>query len=629
MKTHHLLVASLLGTFLFAGTVAAQEPATPPAVDGEFSVQRFEPVPGPRNFLSVAGARTAGELAWSTALFFDYQRQPFTIRSCAAATDCSAPNAMTQDVDVIENMYTWNAMASFTPVEWVQIGLRVPVLYATGQGFDTVTAGPRMPDGINAVGLGDVYLEGKFRILGDPTDVFVFGAAGDISAPTGHATADGQYLGNSSPVTGGVRLIGDLNYEDFFAGVNARVVFKENATFGNTTLGPELRYGGALGYRFHPVFRALAEGFGSTAFSTTNGANAFEAGGGVQITPLDDMLVISLAGTAGVVQGVGVPLARGIVGVGFNYEDTGDSDGDGVPDASDACPNKAEDRDGVQDDDGCPEIDADHDNIPDDVDRCPEEAETENGFKDDDGCRDTPNDRDGDGIFDEDDKCPDFAGTMTRADVRGCPDADGDYVPDDGRDKCLDGPNAKEDADGFEDLDGCFDPDNDGDGVPDVTDECGDAQETMNGFQDHDGCPDVGEDEDEDGISDADDQCKSTPENYNDSQDADGCADAGGSLAIVKRDEVRLGVDAGFVGDNPNARTEKALAALANALKNWVSIMRLEIRVTAADPASAEARAKAVKAYLVKKGVAERRLVAKGSAGDDEGIAFTILEGPR
>jgi hypothetical protein len=47
-------------------------------------------------------------------------------------------------------------------------------------------------------------------------------------------------------------------------------------------------------------------------------------------------------------------------------------------------------------------------------------------------------------------------------------DADGDFVDDD-RDLCWDEP---EDFDGFTDTDGCPDPDNDGDGVPDLVDTC-------------------------------------------------------------------------------------------------------------------------------------------------------------
>ena len=46
--------------------------------------------------------------------------------------------------------------------------------------------------------------------------------------------------------------------------------------------------------------------------------------------------------------------------------------------------------------------------------------------------------------------------------------------------------------DGFEDDDGCPDPDNDNDGIPDKNDKCPNEPETINGYQDEDGCPDTG-----------------------------------------------------------------------------------------------------------------------------------------
>lgn len=63
-----------------------------------------------------------------------------------------------------------------------------------------------------------------------------------------------------------------------------------------------------------------------------------------------------------------------------------DSDGDGIPDREDLCPLVPEDRDGFEDEDGCPELDNDDDGIPDAQDVCPLEAETVNGRLDDDGC---------------------------------------------------------------------------------------------------------------------------------------------------------------------------------------------------------------------------------------------------
>jgi OOP family OmpA-OmpF porin len=98
-----------------------------------------------------------------------------------------------------------------------------------------------------------------------------------------------------------------------------------------------------------------------------------------------------------------------------------DPDGDGIAGTADKCPDKAEDKDGFQDDDGCPDPDNDDDGIPDVKDKCPDEAEDKDGFQDDDGCPDPDND--GDGIPDVKDKCPNEPETKNGyKDDDGCPD---------------------------------------------------------------------------------------------------------------------------------------------------------------------------------------------------------------
>ena len=126
---------------------------------------------------------------------------------------------------------------------------------------------------------------------------------------------------------------------------------------------------------------------------------------------------------------------------------TGDSDGDGVNDKKDICP----DVPGLKEFNGCP--DTDGDGIPDNEDACPEEA----GTAEMNGCPDT----DGDGIADGDDACPEAAGS---AEMGGCPDSDGDSVADKD-DKC---PNVAGEAAN----NGCPWPDSDGDGVLDKDDLC-------------------------------------------------------------------------------------------------------------------------------------------------------------
>ncbi len=135
-----------------------------------------------------------------------------------------------------------------------------------------------------------------------------------------------------------------------------------------------------------------------------------------------------------------------------------DTDGDGIPDSEDACPQQP----GPKETQGCPvSKDTDADTIPDDIDRCPLDPEDKDGFQDEDGCPDPDND--GDGIVDRADACPNDPGPLEN---RGCPvlDRDGDGVPDD-EDKCPDVAGLKENA-------GCPDTDKDGDGVPDRLDKC-------------------------------------------------------------------------------------------------------------------------------------------------------------
>ncbi len=154
-----------------------------------------------------------------------------------------------------------------------------------------------------------------------------------------------------------------------------------------------------------------------------------------------------------------------------------DKDGDTVLDKDDKCPSLP----GPVENQGCPveaPKDRDGDGILDSVDQCIDQPEDKDGFQDEDGCPEPDNDNDG--ILDTADKCPNEAGPMTNL---GCPivDRDGDGINDD-VDKC---PNEPEDKDGFQDEDGCPDLDNDGDGVPDNQDDCPNDP----GPQDNKGCP--------------------------------------------------------------------------------------------------------------------------------------------
>jgi outer membrane protein OmpA-like peptidoglycan-associated protein len=115
------------------------------------------------------------------------------------------------------------------------------------------------------------------------------------------------------------------------------------------------------------------------------------------------------------------PAARSTEGVAPPVEQAKDLDEDGVPDEDDACGDKPEDRDGFQDQDGCPDPDNDADGMLDASDKCPNEAEDVDGFEDEDGCPEPDNDDDT--FLDADDQCPNDPEVINgNLDYDGCPD---------------------------------------------------------------------------------------------------------------------------------------------------------------------------------------------------------------
>ena len=140
-------------------------------------------------------------------------------------------------------------------------------------------------------------------------------------------------------------------------------------------------------------------------------------------------LQIDIGGGRGFSDGYGTPNLRVMAGISYvkprEYEPlkVKDTDGDGLTDNVDACKNDAEDPDGWEDDDGCPDRDNDGDTFLDAEDKCPNEAENFNANQDDDGCPDEDPDKDGDGLTDRDDPCPSDAETLNGVDdFDGCPE---------------------------------------------------------------------------------------------------------------------------------------------------------------------------------------------------------------
>lgn len=131
----------------------------------------------------------------------------------------------------------------------------------------------------------------------------------------------------------------------------------------------------------------LGEGFvgGGVVIDTGKGF-ALRVDARLSFLPGEDPPV-AIEGEVGV--GVTIPLGARRATRGTGEVIAADRDRDGVLDTKDQCPDRPEDRDGVEDEDGCPDIDNDMDRVLDIADACPLQPEDYNGFEDDDGCPDS------------------------------------------------------------------------------------------------------------------------------------------------------------------------------------------------------------------------------------------------
>jgi outer membrane protein OmpA-like peptidoglycan-associated protein len=227
-----------------------------------------------------------------------------------------------------------------------------------------------------------------------------------------------------------------------------------------------------------------------------------------------------------------------------------------------------------------------------------------------------PSDRDHDGLLDEVDACPD-----TPEDKDGFEDTDGCPDPDNDKDGVLDSvdhcPDVAEDKDGFEDADGCPDPDNDKDGIADAKDRCPNDAEDIDGFEDEDGCPDP--DNDKDGLVDKEDLCPNEPETVNGYADEDGCPDE--EQVRVVGQKIVLDDRVNFEQNNARIREVSfpLLERLSRLLQAHPEYIHIEVQGHTDQKGTVEYnkklsqdRADSVVDFLVKQGIERSRLSAIG-----------------
>lgn len=285
-------------------------------------------------------------------------------------------------------------------------------------------------------------------------------------SPTVSYVSFGRYLKNnlSLTFTGTVNNIEKYGSESVdnlsYYNLSGRFTYSLAELFNTNKLEPFLGIGGGYSWLDEGPFNSN----GYVDSSTLNGIGSFNTTFGLSYW-VSDFIGFTLQSTYNYI----MPKDTNIVQQHFTHSaglsvrfGGKDTDGDGIYDKNDACPDVA----GLETFNGCP--DTDGDGVQDSEDSCPEIV----GIPDYAGCPDS----DGDGVSDNKDRCPDVSGIES---MGGCPDSDGDGITD-AKDNCPDTVGVRGNR-------GCPWPDTDGDSVLDKDDKCPDeAGPASNG-----GCPEI------------------------------------------------------------------------------------------------------------------------------------------
>ncbi|MDB4952830.1 MAG: Thrombospondin type 3 repeat protein [Myxococcales bacterium] len=580
-----MLAIGLLALVISPVTASAQ---TAPPYDPAIDVQLFDYSVGPKTFFTVSDADIADKKQLAVDAVITFLTNPFTVYTVVGDTHNMIQTAPVRD-RVVESMAAAQVTAAYGVNEKLQIGINLPIVFSlSGQGLDPAK-GMADPNGLQVTGLGDVLAEGKYVLL-RKNALRISGIAG-VTLPTSIGSDGSKFIGDDLPTLRG-KLALQWNSGPFAIGVNGGFILRKPRTIYSSTVGQQLTWAVGASYAITPRFAVIGEGFGRTGFGKFSlDESPIEVVGGLRLHVGGSVAVV-VGGGAGLDKAIGAPDKMFFASIGY-APDVGDTDGDGIPNAKDRCPLIPEDKDGFQDEDGCPDDDNDGDRRPDSEDKCPNVAEDLDGFEDDDGCPEFDNDKDG--ILDTQDRCPnDPEDGKEPFPKDGCPadkrDSDGDGIPD-SVDAC---PKEEEDADGFEDADGCPELDNDHDGIPDAQDKCPVCPEDKDGFQDDDGCPEL--DNDHDGIPDAQDKCPNEPETVNGIKDDDGCPDAGTETVALDGDRLTVAKVPTSAGD-PIVDQMFLVMAGHDEVTKWL------IAIASPNKASAQRLGDAIKARLEKRGI--------------------------
>lgn len=504
-----LFCAVTITTLLAAASVASAQQDFGGPTDPDIDVQFFKPAPSPYGIFNLDASQTSSDLQVSGGLMLHYSKDPLVL----------VPAGSDEEIAIVENQVVAEALFALGLFDFLEIGVAFPIYLLNAATIDQQT--------IEGATLGDLRLRPKVTAISAEDNPVGLAFVLDLSLPTG----DNEAFTSSGNVAARPGIVIDTKVDRLLLAANVGAKLQGTRGFGNLEVGSELTFGGGAQYEVvENRFLIAAEVVGSTSFD-----DFFKQ----EETPMEGLVGIKYRTNfglnletglgRGIIAGYGAPEIRVFGGLRYAEYDP-DWDGDGIPNTADECPRDPEDKDGFEDEDGCPDPDNDQDGVLDIDDECGDEKENKNGVDDGDGCPD-------------------------------------------------------------------FDPDADGDGIPDTTDKCVDEAEILNGVDDDDGCPDA-------------------------------------SPALAEVDPLRIAVlePISFEGDKiTDEQSFKVLIALANGLKNWKGIRKIEVIVIVPESEAAlgQSRAESVIAALGAAGVDKKRLVPKHVVGEASKVTFKVTESPR
>ncbi|HEX5750979.1 MAG TPA: OmpA family protein [Archangium sp.] len=563
----------LAGLLLSGSAALAGEPRAFPA----FELERLDLNAGAAGSLLVGTGELLpeGELRLSST--GHYQHQPLVFARGG------------ERLEIVGNRVTTHLAAAWAPFRWFELGAQVP-LVAFQRGDDLRAEGIAPRDG---QGLGTPLLGARVALLsqldGRPLDL----ALGlGVGLPLGSASL----LARDEGVSYVPRVMVGRRFGWFRVALDAQMMARPlletsvNAVYTQAPIGNELRFGAAVA----TVGRRLRwelDVRGSVPL--VNQPNSVELLLGTRYLMNPSMEVFAMGGL-GVGPAPGTPLFRVMVGTAFGGVTPSRLQGESSVNCAPDLPHKYEE---------CPDMDEDGDGVRNASDLCPQVS----GSLDRNGCpwRDTDND----GIEDSLDTCP---GEPGEAEWKGCP------MPDDDKDGVADEKDRCPEQPGLKDHEGCPKPDADKDGVEDDVDDC----PKLAGPEERKGCPET--DTDKDGVANRLDSCPNVAglqENY-------GCPKHEMPLIILSRTRVELASRIFFEPGHSllRGRSDAMLVLLAKVINEHPEFPLIVVGAHTDDRGSREsklrlsqARAEAVRRFLIENGVAPERVAAKGY-GDERPI---------